>query len=274
MINIARSNLQDFCFFTKWGGGNWGKGCFKTWCRSNWGEDININILPNGFFMIEFMKKEDKWKAMNKGPYFLDGIEVHIIEWQPNFNPQNHHLPGSRAWIRFYNCPSDYWHIDIIKDICKSLRSFVSVDDIMEDKLWGSFIRVCINTVHVFKILEEIKIMGTGKIWIQKIDREDQLHICPKCFSLDHVGLDYEVMTTILKSHTCMQFSIEEELQSEPPKENDPILDEVDTRVTNQDKTNFPLIEAIPVNSAPPSVVPQNQDYKPTGTNKSITNKY
>ncbi|GLJ12837.1 hypothetical protein SUGI_0198810 [Cryptomeria japonica] len=203
------------------------------------------------------MKKEDKWKVVNKEPYFLDGIEVHVIEWQPNFNPQHHHLPGSRVWIRFYNCPSDYWHIDIIKDICKSLGTFISMGDILEDKLWGSFIKVCINIVHVSKIPEEIKIIGVGKVWIQKIDREHQLHICPKCFSLDHVGFDYEVTATIQKSHACMQFPIVEELQTESPGENEPIPDEVDTRVIEQDKTN-PLIEAIPINSAPPSVVPQN----------------
>ncbi|GLJ20763.1 hypothetical protein SUGI_0378360 [Cryptomeria japonica] len=178
------------------------------------------------------MKKEDKWKVANKGPYFLDGIEVHIIDWQPNFNPRHHHLPGSRVWIRFYNCPSDYWHIDIIKVICKSLGSFVSMDDIMEDKLWGSFIRVCINTLHVSKIPEEIKIMGAGKVWIQKIDRKDQLHICPKCFSLGHVGLDCDVTATIQKSHACMQFPFLEELHIESPKEKEPIPYEVDLRDT------------------------------------------
>ncbi|GLJ20060.1 hypothetical protein SUGI_0363810 [Cryptomeria japonica] len=60
---------------------------FESWCREQWGTDININILPNDFYMIEFMSNEEKWKAKNKGPYMLDGIEVHIIDWQPNFNP-------------------------------------------------------------------------------------------------------------------------------------------------------------------------------------------
>ncbi|GLJ07018.1 hypothetical protein SUGI_0055580 [Cryptomeria japonica] len=89
----------------------------ESWCRAQWGKDININILPNDFFIIEFMSNEEKWQAKNKGPYILDGIEVHIIDWQPNFNPRTHVLPDSKVWIRFYNCPSDYWHIDVIKDI-------------------------------------------------------------------------------------------------------------------------------------------------------------
>ncbi|GLJ18587.1 hypothetical protein SUGI_0330940 [Cryptomeria japonica] len=133
-INSARSNLLEFCFFIKWGGGKRVKDNFESWCRAQWGNDININILPNDFYMIEFMSNEEKWQAKNKGPYILDGIEVHIIDWQPNFNPQTHVLPDSKVWIRFYNCPSDYWHIDVIKDIYKDLGTFVSVDDILEDK--------------------------------------------------------------------------------------------------------------------------------------------
>ncbi|GLJ24756.1 hypothetical protein SUGI_0473230 [Cryptomeria japonica] len=135
-INYARSNLLEFCFFIKWGGGKRVKGNFESWCRAQWGKNININILPNDFYMIEFISNEEKWQAKNKGPYILDGIEVHIIKWQPNFNPQTHVLLDSKVWLRFYNYPSDYWHIDVIKDICKDLGTFVSVDDILEDKIW------------------------------------------------------------------------------------------------------------------------------------------
>ncbi|GLJ40111.1 hypothetical protein SUGI_0821640 [Cryptomeria japonica] len=65
--------------------------------RAQWGKDININILPNDFYMIEFMSNEEKWQAKNKGPYILDGIEVRIIDWQPNFNPRMHVLPDNKA---------------------------------------------------------------------------------------------------------------------------------------------------------------------------------
>ncbi|GLJ15785.1 hypothetical protein SUGI_0260040 [Cryptomeria japonica] len=125
------------------------------------------------------MSNKEQWQAKNKGPYILHGIEVHIIDWKPNFNPRTYVLPDSKVWIRLYNCPSDYWHIDVIKDICKNLGTFVSTDDILEDKLWGSFLKFCISTNHINKIPDEIRIIGAGKIWIQKIDREDHLHICP-----------------------------------------------------------------------------------------------
>ncbi|GLJ55674.1 hypothetical protein SUGI_1195930 [Cryptomeria japonica] len=154
--------------------------------RAQWGKDININILANDFYMIEFMSNKDKWQAQNKGPYILDDIEVHTIDWQPNFNPRTYVLSDNKVWIRLYNCPSNYWLIDVIKDICKDLGTFVSTDDILEDKLWGSFIKICISTDQITKIPDEVEIIGAGKIWIQKIDREYQLHICPKCFSLDH----------------------------------------------------------------------------------------
>ncbi|GLJ37650.1 hypothetical protein SUGI_0764920 [Cryptomeria japonica] len=249
-INSARSSLLEFCLFIKWGGGKRVKDNFESWCRAQWGKDININILPTDFYMIEFMSNEEKWQAKNKGPYILDGIEVHIIDWQPNFNPQTHVLPNSKVWIRFYNCPSNYWHIDVIKDICKNLGTFVSVDDILEDKLWGSFLRICISTDQITKILDEVKIIGVGKIWIQKIDREDQLHICPKCFSLDHTGLSCDVSATIQRSYSCMQFPIEKKLQPEPPISTDTGEDFCNE---THDNENVPLTEATPLNIASPS---------------------
>ncbi|GLJ54566.1 hypothetical protein SUGI_1172010 [Cryptomeria japonica] len=144
-------------------------------------------------------------KLKKKGPYTLDGIGVHIIDWKPNFNPRFHTLLGSTVWLRLYNCPLNYWHIDIIKDIYKELGNFVSVDDILEDRVWGSFIRICINTSQISNIPEEVKMIGVDKVWIQRIDREDQLHLFPKCFSREHIGLDCEVSTSILKSYACVQ---------------------------------------------------------------------
>ncbi|GLJ36398.1 hypothetical protein SUGI_0730770 [Cryptomeria japonica] len=178
-INSARSNSLESCLFIKWGGGKWVKDNFESWCRAQWGKDININILPNDFYMIEFMSNKEKRKAKNKGPYILDGIEVHTIDWQPNFNPRTHVLLNNKVWIRLYNCPSDYWHIDVIKDICKDLRTFVSADDILEDKLWGSFLKICITTDQITKIPDEVRIIG--------------------------------------RSYSCMQSPIEVKLQPEPP---------------------------------------------------------
>lgn len=96
-INSAWSNLLESCLFIKWGGGKRVKDNFESWCRAQWGKDININILPNDFYMIEFMSNKEKWQAKNRGPYILDGIEVHIIDWQPNFNPRTYVLPDSKV---------------------------------------------------------------------------------------------------------------------------------------------------------------------------------
>ncbi|GLJ23003.1 hypothetical protein SUGI_0433960 [Cryptomeria japonica] len=178
---------------------------------------------------------------------------VHIIEWQPNFNPWTHVLPNSKVWLRFYNYPLDYWHIDVIKDICKDLGTFVSVDDILEEKIWGSFLRICICTDQITKISDEVKIIGVGKFWIQKIDREDQLHICPRCFSLDHTNLGCDVLAMIQRSYSYMQFPIEENQQSKPP-----ISIDTGANFCNKihENENIPLTEATPLNIAPPSSNP------------------
>ncbi|GLJ16559.1 hypothetical protein SUGI_0283340 [Cryptomeria japonica] len=181
------------------------KGNFERWCRSQWGENINFNVLLNDYYLIESMKNEDMFNVKNKVPYTVDGIGVHIIDWKPNFNPRFHTKPENIVWLRLYNYPSDYWHIEIIKDICKEIDTFVFVDDILEDRVWGSFIRICINIGQISKIPEEVKIIRAREVWIQRIDREDQLHLCPKFFSREHIGLDCEVLASILKSYACVQ---------------------------------------------------------------------
>ncbi|GLJ29843.1 hypothetical protein SUGI_0589750 [Cryptomeria japonica] len=196
------------------------------------------------------MSNKEQWQAKNRGPYILDGIEVHIIDWQPNFNPQTYVLSDSKVWIRLYNCPLDYWHIDVIKDICKNLGTFVSADDILEDKIWGSFLRICISTNQINKIPDEVRIIGAGKIWIQKIDREDQLHIFPKCFSLDHSGISCDVSATIQRKYSYMQSPIEDKLQPEPL-----IIDDSGDALCNDtlEKENVTLMEATSLIIVPPS---------------------
>ncbi|GLJ38444.1 hypothetical protein SUGI_0782880 [Cryptomeria japonica] len=187
---------------------------------------------------------------INRGPYILDGIEVHIIDWQPNFNSRTYVLLDSKVWIRLYNYPLDYWHIDVIKDICKNLGTFVSTDDILEDKLWGSFLRICISTNQINKILDEVRIIGAGKIWIQKIDKEDQLHICPKSFSLDHSGISCDVSATTQQNYSCMQSPIKDKLQPKPL-----ITDDSGDALCNDtlEKENVMLTEVSPLIIVPPS---------------------
>lgn len=132
----------------------------------------------------------------------------------------------------------------------KNLGTFVSVDDILEDKLWGSFLRICISIDQITKIPDEVKIIGAGKIWIQNIDREDQLHTFPKCFSLDHTGISCDVSTMIQRSYSCMQFPIEEKMQLEPPISTDTGEDFCNK---THDNENVLLIDATPLNIAFPS---------------------
>ncbi|GLJ08244.1 hypothetical protein SUGI_0084720 [Cryptomeria japonica] len=129
-INSSRSNLLESCIFIKWDGGKQVKDNFESWCRAQWGKDININILPNDFYMIEFMSNKEQWQAKNRGPYILDGIEVHIIDWQPNFNPQTYVLPDSKE----INFSLD--HTGISCDVSATIqRNYSYMQSPIEDKL-------------------------------------------------------------------------------------------------------------------------------------------
>ncbi|GLJ37790.1 hypothetical protein SUGI_0768080 [Cryptomeria japonica] len=163
-IRKIRDSLQRKGVFVKWGGGSRGRENFTNWCREKWGNGISINTLPNSYYLIEFPEETNQWKDLNNGPYMLDGIGVHLIKWYPNFNPRTHTLPESLTWIRLYNIPIEYWNIELLKEISKSLGSFISADDILEDRIWGSFARICVNVYQISTMPTRVKIFGEGEV--------------------------------------------------------------------------------------------------------------
>ncbi|GLJ45100.1 hypothetical protein SUGI_0949440 [Cryptomeria japonica] len=124
-----------------------------------------IKLLSNDYFFVEFSNKNEKWKTLNSGPYVLDGIGVHLIEWQPNFNPRTHTLPNNLVWVRLYNFPSVYWNTEILKEISKSLGTFISTNDILEDRIWGSFVRLCVNVNQISSMPSKVRILAVGEVW-------------------------------------------------------------------------------------------------------------
>ncbi|GLJ41345.1 hypothetical protein SUGI_0855610 [Cryptomeria japonica] len=70
-----------------------------------------------------------------RGPFMLDGIGVHLIDWQLDFNPRTHKLPECPIWVRLYNIPSEYWNTKALKEIGNYFGSFISADEIMEDRI-------------------------------------------------------------------------------------------------------------------------------------------
>ncbi|GLJ21244.1 hypothetical protein SUGI_0389820 [Cryptomeria japonica] len=141
-----------------------GRGNFADWCREQWGMSIQVNTLPNNYYLIEVMEEVDQWKALNNGPYMLDGTRVNLINWCPNFNPMTHTLAGSPTLVRLYNIPPKYCNIEMLKEITKSLGTFISIDDILEDRIWGSFARICVNVSQISTMPTCIKIHGEGEV--------------------------------------------------------------------------------------------------------------
>ncbi|GLJ09664.1 hypothetical protein SUGI_0113690 [Cryptomeria japonica] len=121
--------------------------------------------LPNDYFLVEFQDGNERLKALNNGPYILDGSGVHLLDWQPNFNTRTHVLPECSVWVRLYNIPSEYWNIEALKEINNCFESFISVDEILEDRNWGSFERICVSVDQISSMPNKIRILGDGEVW-------------------------------------------------------------------------------------------------------------
>lgn len=68
------NDLKEKDFFMKWSGEWPALARVKSWCMKQWGLDIFIRSLSNGFYQVECTSRGEKHQIMNQGPY-MTGIQ-------------------------------------------------------------------------------------------------------------------------------------------------------------------------------------------------------
>ncbi|GLJ39832.1 hypothetical protein SUGI_0814260 [Cryptomeria japonica] len=142
-------------------------------CDKNWGGNVLVWALPNGFFLSKFLSKEDIWRILNCGPYMIDGTRFYMKEWCPNFDPWKHKVDPTPIWIKLYNLPNKYWDNDVLEDIGENLGTLIRVDKKMEDSCFGTYARICLSLMSLPPVPQEIEIYTDRGICKQKMEREE-----------------------------------------------------------------------------------------------------
>ncbi|GLJ49151.1 hypothetical protein SUGI_1036900 [Cryptomeria japonica] len=175
-IQTNKEFLSKKAIFIKWGGLSQKDGeDIRVWCHEQWGKKVDVRPLANKFHLVSFDSHEEKTKALSKGPWFLHGIQMHIIDWTPNFDPWSFVISESSVWFRLYNLPPEYWSDDIIKDIGRRIGKYTFKDSPLVDQKWGLYFKNCVKVASEMEFPEEIELVSESIMWKVTIKCEEKL---------------------------------------------------------------------------------------------------
>ena len=81
----------------------------EIWVAKNWAPLIKHSVssyfLGKGYFLFEFMDKEDKELIFRNGPYFMGPQGLYLNKWTPDFDPAVDVPNAVLVWVRLPNLP-------------------------------------------------------------------------------------------------------------------------------------------------------------------------
>ncbi|GLJ42558.1 hypothetical protein SUGI_0882270 [Cryptomeria japonica] len=104
------------------------------WVEKNWGSQVLVKYLPKGFFVIIFVEKEERDKALNAKNWYFEKFPLYIQPWTSNFNPLKLVIYDSPVWIRLFNLPIEYWGDPCLEKIGRTLGTLLEIDEGIIDK--------------------------------------------------------------------------------------------------------------------------------------------
>lgn len=113
-----------------------------------------------------------------------------MIDWYPNFNLWRHNLQDGPIYIRIYEMPFEFWELGLLETVGSNLGTVRSVDEVLIDRCRGAYIRMCLGVNLQHSLPSIIKIPTTARPCRLKVEREDQLPLCPLCKSIMHGHLE------------------------------------------------------------------------------------
>ena len=74
------------------------------------GIDLGLN-----YFLIRFKLKEDYWKVLNKGPWFISQQFLTMRQWSLGFKPLKAKLTTTTIWVRLLELPIEFYDNSILQ---------------------------------------------------------------------------------------------------------------------------------------------------------------
>ncbi|XP_019231502.1 PREDICTED: uncharacterized protein LOC109212329 [Nicotiana attenuata] len=173
-------------------------------------EDLSLIDLGEDYYIIKFRKKENMEKAINQGPWFINGHFLLIIKWKPNFVATKERLTTSAVWIRLPHLPTEFYDSKFLEKIGNAIGRLLKIDVCTSATLRGCYARICVE-IPLDIPVQPFLYIGLHK---QYIYYEGEDYLCKKCGRFGHTMDHYSY---ILKTPEDTNSADDQPTQ---PKEN------------------------------------------------------
>jgi len=159
----------------------------NDWIQQNWKpqlkNSVTCYVVGRGFFIFEFITKEDRDLIFRSGPYFMDTQGLYLSRWTPDFDPTVDVPKEVPVWVRLPNLPIHCWNFHSLQKIGNGLGRFI---DKADNNAQYTCTRICIEVDLEAGLPEAVKLMVGAWHHYQKLDYEQLPFKCRNCHKHGH----------------------------------------------------------------------------------------
>jgi hypothetical protein len=159
----------------------------ENWIQKNWRPLISNSVtcyaVGRGFFLFEFISKEDRDLIFRSGPYFMGPQGLYLNRWTPDFDPEVDVPKAVPVWVRLPNLSIHCWNPSSLQTIGNRLGRFI---DKVDPKGQYSCARICVEVDLEAGLPEAIKLTVGDWQHYQKLDYEQLSFKCRNCHEYRH----------------------------------------------------------------------------------------
>ena len=162
------------------------------WIQRNWRphlkHSVTCYLVGRGFFVFEFISKEDQDLIFRSGPYFMGSQGLYLNRWSPDFDPSVDVPKEVPVWVRLPNLPIHCWNIQALEKIGNALGRFI---DKAKPKGQYSCARICVEVDLKAGLPEAVKLSVGSWNHFQKLDYEQLPFKCRHYHEHRHFQCNY-----------------------------------------------------------------------------------
>ncbi|XP_070005255.1 uncharacterized protein [Nicotiana sylvestris] len=146
-------------------------------------EDFQMIDLGEDYYIIKFKNKDNMEKAIQQGPWFINGNFLSITEWKPNFVASKERLTTTAVWVRLPQLPTEFNDGKILEKIGNAIGRLLKIDVCISTTLRGRYARLCVELPLEIPV-QPFLYIGQHK---QHIHYEGDNFLCTNCGRLGHI---------------------------------------------------------------------------------------
>ncbi|CAI9099770.1 OLC1v1036634C1 [Oldenlandia corymbosa var. corymbosa] len=137
--------------------------------------EFKVTDQVHGHYVIRLSLEEDCNYVLLNGPWTMGAIcYLRVYPWTPKFDAKSDNLTAVAAWIRIQEIPLQYFHEAILRNVVKSIGSYIKADEITLTGTRGKYARIAIQLDLVERLKGMVGVDGAS----YKIEYQDLPLIC------------------------------------------------------------------------------------------------